>query len=85
MIEKKCFLQKGVGVTKDEKENAGRDPKPKLAGLGDRTIDPEKEDTALQIVTKSIAISVLNDIPQDINTAESLLAYAKTEFGSKIN
>ena len=45
-------------------------------------IDKEKELTAKYIVTKSIAILVLNNIPIDVESAIDLLLYCKTAFGS---
>lgn len=85
LIGKNCLLPKTAIATATETIEEvlkKRRTIPTIPAMDDRQIDPSHEDAALLIVTKSISINVLNNIPAGIETAAALIGYAKTEFGS---
>lgn len=85
LIGKNCLLPKTAIATATETIEEvlkKRSTIPTIPAMDDRQIDPSHEDAALLIVTKSISINVLNNIPAGIETAAALIGYAKTEFGS---
>ena len=85
LIEKSCLLPEVAVKTATEtleEIQKKRALLPCVIALDNRIIDPTKENLAVRLVTKSIHMDVLNNIPCDVKTASALVDYCKTEFGS---